>query len=129
MRGSGMRGGGGGRRGGYAEHIDDDERKLRKTSLRDFFGILKPYLLPHGSLPRLRAFCCFASLILSKLCNIYAPIWLGEATQKLIGLPRTLPVAGIVAYSLLRFGTSLGNELQRYVYLRVKEIAYRCVTE
>ncbi len=48
-------------------------------------------------------------------------------------LPSNSPVhpplnpSGPCSYGLLRFGVSAGSEIQRLVYLRVKEVAYKCV--
>jgi hypothetical protein len=35
------------------------------------------------------------------------------------------PVTEIVGYGLMKLGTSTGGEMQRLIYLRVKEVAYR----
>ncbi len=110
---------------GYKRYADDEPKKFRQTTAAEFISVLKPYLWPVGSRPRARALLCFSALIFSKFANIYAPYWMGKATESLVSVPVELPVAAIVAYSVFRFGTSAGGELQRFVYLRVKEVAYR----
>jgi hypothetical protein len=66
--------------------------------------------------------CVSLSLFLSPY-SIFAPIFVGRATSKLV--QGVFPVTEIVGYGLMKLGTSTGGEMQRLIYLRVKEVAYR----
>jgi len=59
-------------------------------------------------------------LIASKVCNLAAPAFLGAATDAV--MQGHIPWSAAIAYGLLRFGGSAFEELQRLVYLNVKQV-------
>lgn len=79
-------------------------------------------MLPTGRGNRLAVVGCYLCLILSKVCGLAGPAYLGRAVNLLAAGEN--PIAEIVIFSLLRFAVSCFDEMQRYVYLRVKETAY-----
>ena len=87
--------------GRYA-HFDDDGKKgeLRSTTFREFLSVMTPYFWPEGLPARVRAFSCFAALILSKVCHICAPLMLGDAVSELLSIPPSLPVGALIAYAV-----------------------------
>ena len=121
-RGGGGHGGGGGRQGGGPAD-DDAPARAETVTLYEFMRILYPYFWPSGTLNRLSALSCFAALALSKTCGILSPYYLGRATDEL--LHNVNPISSVLAYTLLRFAVSFFEEIQRLVYLRTKEVAYR----
>ena len=104
---------------------DSSEAKpATPLSWRQFFRIIKPYFLPSGFWERVSAAACFIFLGLSKACNLVAPAFLGTATDALVR--RDLPAcfSAVITFGVLRLLVSVFEELQRLVYLRVKEVAY-----
>lgn len=86
-----------------------------------------PIRPPQSLLPRSRVApaltpCSFVALGLAKACTIVSPSYMGAATDAL--LRGEFPVGPLVAFALLRFAASAFEEVQRLVYLRVKQVAY-----
>ena len=126
MRGAGMRSAALGRTSGrHGQGADDEDasRPTRDMSFVDFVTILWPYFWPSGVLNRLSALSCFLLLGCSKVCGILSPLYLGRATDLL--LRGDFPWQPILLFAFLRFGSSACDEMQRLVYLRTKEVAYR----
>lgn len=58
---------------------------------------MRPYFWPDGAFQRFRAVSCFIILALSKTANVVAPIFLGEAVDRLAG-DNTVPWFEISAF-------------------------------
>eukprot|EP01138_Halocafeteria_seosinensis_P007431 gb/GECG01007596.1/.p1 GENE.gb/GECG01007596.1/~~gb/GECG01007596.1/.p1 ORF type:complete len:692 (+),score=88.52 gb/GECG01007596.1/:1-2076(+) len=97
------------------------EEPTRAMGYKKFLQILKPYFAPRNVSDRIRAFSCFACLGAAKVCSIMGPVYLGNATDELAA--GTFPVTSLILFSGLAFGSKGFNELQRIIYLRVKEVA------
>lgn len=91
------------------------------ATFTDFMSILWPYFWPKSKCERVSTLLCFTFLGLSKATNIVAPVFLGLGTDKLVN--GTVPIFELLAFAILRFLTSVFDESQRLVYLRVKEVA------
>ncbi|GAB4300991.1 MAG: ABC transporter ATP-binding protein/permease [Thiohalomonadaceae bacterium] len=81
------------------------------------------FLLPYVWAYRGRAFLALAFLILAKLANVGVPLALKEIVDYLDspGLRElALPIALLLAYGLLRLGSSACNELRDVVFARVR---------
>ncbi|RYG56336.1 ABC transporter ATP-binding protein/permease, partial [archaeon] len=83
------------------------------------FARAPPYVACYVALLCMR--CSFAFLGLSHVCNLVAPALLGSAMDAL--LRGVLPVSQLVIFGVLRFGVAAFDQLQRLVYLRVKQVA------
>lgn len=80
-------------------------------------------LLPYLWAYRGRAALAVGFLILAKLANVGVPVVLKEIVDALDtpeGRQVALPIAMLVAYGLLRFGSSAFNELRDIVFARVR---------
>jgi ABC-type multidrug transport system fused ATPase/permease subunit len=66
--------------------------------------------------------CSFVALGLSKICELTSPIFLGKAMDAMTR--QEFPLMDLIIYGILRFGVSTFEEVQRLVYLRVKQAAY-----
>lgn len=113
--------GGGGGNGGGAKGLKEELGLAHEATLPEYLRILRPYIVPTGWQNKLAVVGCYTFLIASKGCNIAGPAYLGSAVNKLTR--GELPTADILAFVILRFMVSVFEELQRYVYLRVKETA------
>jgi hypothetical protein len=49
----------------------------------EFFSILKPYYWPEANKDKVAAMSCFSALVLSKLANIWGPLFLGKAVSQM----------------------------------------------
>ena len=97
------------------------EKPTRAMGYKKFLNILKPYFVPKNLLDRIRASACFACLGAAKVCSIMGPVYLGNATDQLAA--GHFPVKALILFCSLAFGSKGFNELQRIIYLRVKEVA------
>lgn len=95
----------------------------QKASPKDFLTILRPYFWPAKVAHRVAAVFCFTFLGLSKVCNIAAPAFLGYATDQITRGDLKAAINNLLLFVTLRFLTSVFDESQRLVYLRVKEVA------
>ena len=97
---------------------------------------LRPYFWPDGAVNKLLAMLCFLALAASKVCNLVGPVFLSMAVDRLgervqnnnLGTVSDLgdwPWEDLCIYGVLNFGGRAFLELQRYLYLSVKEVAYR----
>jgi hypothetical protein len=84
-------------RGFRAFHDDSDRNVLSKTTFKEFMSVLAPYFWPEGTGPRARAVGCFTALLLSKIANIYAPLFMGKATENMVTVPPIVPIGPLVA--------------------------------
>lgn len=99
----------------------------KKSSLRGMWKILRPYFLPTGWLPKLRTAATFVIMAGSKGCNLLSPLAIGRAAQTLAD--GRVPYADLGMYCALRFGSSALSELQKLVYIRVKQTAFAEIAE
>ena len=72
---------------------------------------------------KLSALACYISLGLSKACGIIAPLFLGAAITNM--QRGESPSTNIWWYMSLTLIVYVGQEAQRFIYLGVKETAYR----
>lgn len=100
-----------------------------KKRLNEFFAILKPYFWPKTVADRIRALSCFVALAGSKGASIVAPIFLGQATDKLTEASPSFPLQELLLLGLFLFAAQALQEFQRYIYLSVKEVAYQEIAE
>lgn len=113
-------------RGGHEFTQSERLQADGKATWREFYLILVPYFWPQGLYNRASALGCFLALAISKGCNIAAPAFLAFATDALTQSPPDWggSARSIIAFGMLRLGVSAFEEIQRLVYLRVKEVAY-----
>lgn len=111
----------GGNRGTRFSVRDILDSSTRSMGYKKFLSILKPYFIPRNWVDRIRAFACFACLGAAKASSILGPVYLGRATDSLGA--NDFPVKSLILFCFLGFGSKAFNELQRIIYLRVKEIA------
>eukprot|EP00736_Rhodelphis_marinus_P013849 Rmarinus@m.9012 len=95
--------------------------KLKTAQMRK---LLKPYFWPHLWSQRLRAFLAILCIIGGKACRVYAPLFIGRATDKLSSSDPEFPFEETIVYVVLGFLTSGFMELKNYLYIRVKQTAY-----
>ncbi|KAF1782188.1 Serine protease [Phytophthora cactorum] len=98
--------------------------KPRGISFVKLMYILKPYFLPHGFANKLRAGSTYLVLILSKLANLAAPLFMASATNALVAKDTGGAIQDIAIFSFLTLVSKLFKELQSLIYLKVKQTAY-----
>ena len=96
----------------------------KTSSLRGTWKILRPYFFPAGWFSKMRTACTFLIMGGSKACNLMAPIFIGNAAQALADQNYPRIVKDLSIYCALRFGSSSLSELQKLVYIRVKQTAF-----
>ena len=97
------------------------------SSLRGTWYILRPYFLPTGYVSKLRTLLTFVVMAASKSCNLFAPLYIGQAAQTLAG--GSVPYSDLGTYCALRFAASALKEVQSLVYIRVKQHAFAEIAE
>lgn len=105
-------------------------RSKHKQSVRlsELFILLRPYFWPAGLGPRLIVIVTWVFLIGSKLCSLFAPIFIGRAADILVSQGR-VPYTEIAIYCSLVFGNTALKQCQNAVYLSVKQEAFAQVAE
>ena len=83
-----------------------------KLTTRALLTILKPYFWPHATstsatLNRARAITTWLCVLLSKVCSIGAPIFIGKASTALTRLEYSEAVWYSVYYAAARLGSSV----------------------
>jgi len=123
------------------EDDDDDDtinnttatanKKKRKAKLTTsaLLTILKPYFWPHATstsatLNRVRAISTWLCVLLSKVCSIGAPIFIGKASTALTRLEYGQAMWYSVYYAGARLGSMVFNECQGLLYLFVAQAAF-----
>lgn len=104
------------------------EAEKSKISVMQFAVILKPYFWPHGDLPRFQVILTWGLLIGSKICVIFAPLYIGRAASKL-EVGGKFPVKPIVIYATLGFLSTMLRELHKVTYQTVKQTAFAQLSE
>jgi ABC-type transport system involved in Fe-S cluster assembly fused permease/ATPase subunit len=89
--------------------------------------VLKPYFWPKGVCSKLQCAATFLVMAGSKTCNLLAPLEIGAAAQRLSD--GELPVAELARYCAFRFGSTTLAEVQRLVYIKVKQTAFAELAE
>ncbi len=85
-----------------------------------------------GKVMKFRLFCVIILLVLSKIINVYAPIFYKKAVDLLsinvenVG-PAIIPLGLILAYGAARIGAQFFNELKDMLFVRVEHRAIRQV--
>ena len=97
------------------------------SSWRGTAKILGPYFWPHGTFNKLRTLATFFVMAGSKTCNLFAPLYIGAAAQTLSN--GHVPYRELGTYCALRFGSSALSELQKLVYIGVKQHAFAEIAE
>ena len=98
-----------------------------RGSIAGYARILKPYFWPHGIVHKLRTTLTFLVMAGSKACNLLAPLSIGAAAQKLSD--GSVPYTELAMYCGFRFGSSALSELQKLIYIRVKQHAFAEIAE
>mmetsp|Transcript_4833 Transcript_4833/g.7810 ORF Transcript_4833/g.7810 Transcript_4833/m.7810 type:complete len:537 (-) Transcript_4833:3289-4899(-) len=125
----------------YPMEVDEDtattdtttkiNKKKQKAKLTTsaLLTILKPYFWPHATstsatLNRLRAITTWFCVLLSKVCSIGAPIFIGKASTALTRLEYREAMWYSVYYAGARLGSSVFKECQGLLYLFVAQAAF-----
>lgn len=111
-----------------------DVPKEGKLSTFAIATLLKPYVWPDKTADsaftnRIRALMTWVCVILSKACNLSAPILLGKASTALAHQQYTNCIYYACAYASVQFFGSLFREGQSLVYLRVAQAAFVQLSE
>ena len=118
-----------------ASGSSDDEPPKRKTLSRAaILTLLKPYFWPDAtsdsaSLNRIRAMLTWACVILSKVCNLVAPLFLGWASTALAHESYQDCTWYSIAYATIQFFGSTFKEGQSLIYLKVAQAAFVQLSE
>jgi len=111
-----------------------DDEKEGKLSTFAIATLLKPYVWPDKTADsaftnRIRAGMTWVCVILSKACNLSAPILLGKASTALAHQQYTNCIYFACAYATVQFFGSIFREGQSLVYLRVAQAAFVQLSE
>eukprot|EP00949_MAST-11_sp_MAST-11-sp1_P004787 g4787.t1 len=109
---------------------DDPEKKRMQllepqkgVSIVGLWKIMRAYVWPQGLFSKFRIAATFAIMAGSKACSILSPLFIGMATQRLSD-EGVVPYREIVIYTALSFGSVALQQLQKLVYLGVKQHAF-----
>ena len=104
--------------------------KKAELSTLQLFGVMKPYFWPKGMVNKFRCFATYFFLLTTKVCNLFAPLFIGRAVQKLADerpIDEVYPL--IVTFASLLFCARFCAELQNVTYLGVKQNAFAEIAE
>ncbi len=106
----------------------DGEEKPKSLSFLELLKVLKPFFWPDKGtdgalLNRIRAVSTYFLITISKVCSLFAPFFLKDATNYLLKYDYDAAVEAIIWFCILKFCTSLFKELQGIMYLKVKQQA------
>ena len=93
------------------------------VSIVGLWKIMRAYVWPQGLFSKFRIAATFAIMAGSKACSILSPLFIGMATQRLSD-EGVVPYREIVIYTALSFGSVALQQLQKLVYLGVKQHAF-----
>ena len=88
-----------------------------------YWTIMKPYFWPDGLASKVRILFTFLIMIGSKLCSILSPIYIGLSVQRMSDTGQ-VPYQEITLYASLQFLSVGLQQLQKIVYLGVKQHAF-----
>lgn len=94
-----------------------------KDTFKGLWKIMRAYAWPNGCSSKIRIFFTFIIMAGSKLCSLLSPLYIGLATQKLAD-DKVVPYREIVIYCTLQFFSIGLGQLQKIVYLGVKQHAF-----
>lgn len=101
-----------------------ETKKPRGIPFVKLMYILKPYFWPYGFNNKMRAASTYLVLILSKLANLTAPLFMASATNALVSKDVDGAIWHIAVFSALTLVSKLFKEMQSLIYLKVKQTAY-----
>lgn len=104
-----------------AEGIAVDATK--RISMWQLIKTLSPYFWPDGLLNRVCVFLTWCFLILAKVSNICAPLFIAKATDELASSHLSATTNHVILYAVLLLSNKVFKELQAIAYIRVKLIA------
>eukprot|EP01041_Mallomonas_annulata_P000984 gene984-1923_t len=117
----------------YYEKLEGGQKESKESEKRgltffELMRVLKPYFWPSAGtdgalLNRLRTTSTWLLVGLSKAANLYAPLFISVATNKLISHDLRGTFLNVIIYCALRLLSSIFKELQGIVYLKVKQQA------
>ena len=115
---------------------EEDSGELRKKSLSRaaIITLLKPYFWPDqtsdsATINRIRAVLTWVCVILSKVCNLVAPMFLGWASTALAHEEYSTCIGYSVAYAVIQFFGATFKEGQSLIYLKVAQAAFVQLSE
>ena len=88
-----------------------------------YWTIMQPYFWPRGLASKVRILFTFLIMIGSEMCSILSPIFIGQAVQRLSDTGH-VPYREIALYASLKFLSVGLQQLQKIVYLGVKQHAF-----
>lgn len=115
---------------------DDDASSIgRKTLSRSaMVTMLKPYVWPDETsdsavMNRFRAIMTWVCVILSKMCNLASPLFLGWASTALAHEDYGKTIRYSIAYAFIQFLGAAFKEGQSLIYLKVAQAAFVQLSE
>lgn len=117
--------------GSFSNKSDSNKGRLSTFAIAT---LLKPYVWPDKTADsavtnRIRATMTWVCVILSKACNLSAPVLLGKASTALAHQNYTRCMYLACGYAAVQFFGSLFKEGQSLVYLRVAQAAFVQLSE
>jgi len=101
---------------------DGGNGSKKTLSFLQLMKVMRPYFWPNGFGNKCRVVVTFVATGGAKACNVLAPIYIGLASEEVLN--RTFPTTNLVLYATLKFLSVFFRELQRVVYLGVKQQAF-----
>jgi ATP-binding cassette subfamily B protein len=105
------------------EETEFGDNKKTLTTM-EFFSVLRPYFLPAGTLNRFRSIMTWVLVGASKGTSLISILYIGFAVEDLEAGNQSGAIRNILTYCGLTFFAKATKELQNYVYLRVKQVAF-----
>jgi ABC-type transport system involved in Fe-S cluster assembly fused permease/ATPase subunit len=109
-----------------SENLDEPtaEAKPQGISFFKMVYILKPYFWPHGFHNKVRACSTYLILVISKLANLAAPLYMAKSTNALVAKDTSSAIINVTIFCSLTLLSKIFKELQSLIYLKVKQTAY-----
>lgn len=116
------------------ESVPKTTTKKRSLSRGAIVTLLKPYFWPDATsdsamVNRFRAILTWLCVILSKICNLISPMYLGWASTALAHEDYLSCVIYSILYSAIQFFGATFKEAQSLVYLKVAQAAFVQLSE
>lgn len=106
----------------------DEDEEDKELSLVELLKVLKPYFYPKGWLNKLRCVLTYMLLFSAKACNLFAPLFIGQAVQSLSEGDEAV-YSQVGTYCSLLLASKVSTELQNICYLKVKQNAFVEIAE
>jgi hypothetical protein len=108
--------------------------KKKRLSRSAILTLLKPYFWPDetsdsATINRLRAILTWVCVLLSKACNLMAPMAIGRASTALAHEDYSSVIMYSIIYAVIQFLGSTFNEGQSLIYLKVAQAAFVQLSE